>query len=707
MTTSGHDGWCASRVRSSLLFATCLLPIGVVHADHDPPSGEVRLPATVVRAAPLSPWQAQPEWAPLAETNTALMLDRIPGANVNFNGALAGIPQYRGLFGDRVNVLVDGVQIPGACTNAMDHALHYMPRGRLGLLEVLRGVAPVSSGLETLGGTVLAESQNGTFGTGDEVEVSGQFNVGGQSVDRGYSTSGFASFANERHRLQVGGVREQGDDRRFGGGGFIRPTRYERDAFDIGYGLHLGAHEFGFDFRRNDTRDAGTPALPMDDIRTEANLFRLRYGGRWQGLDLEARLFHTAVEHLMSNFDLRPVPVGRARRFALADADSGGYRLSVGSDLAGGRLLAGADGLFARHSSELLDPDNPAFFLDSFRDVRRDLYGFFAEWERPLATAWDLHLGLRHTVVAMDAPTVDASMARAMPGSGIARLRNRFNAADRSQVDHNTDAVLRLVHSPIEGLSLEWALARKMRSPNYQERFLWAPLEATAGLADGNLYTGDINLRPEKALQAEFGVDWRGDRIWLAPRAFYHHIDDYIQGVPHTDPTVIAIATAGGDPTPLRFANVGARLYGLDTTFGARLDEHWRLDGVLSWVRGERTDIEDDLFRIAPLNLVMDLTWHVERWSLTASTQWNARQDAVSVTNGEPESPGFGLLNLYGQYHLPRQGLTLSAGLENVLDQHFRPHLNGFNRALGSDVPLMARLPGDGINAFLQAAWRF
>lgn len=690
-----------------VLLASCLLlaPAGV-RADHEPIPGAVRLPATIVRSTPLSPWQAQPEWAPLAETNTALMLDRIPGANVNFNGALAGIPQYRGLFGDRVNVLVDGVQIAGACTNAMDHALHYLPRARLGSLEVIRGVAPVSSGLETLGGTVLADSQTGDFAAGEDVEVSGQLNLGAQSVDRGYSGSGRVNWANDRHRLQVGGVRERGDDRRFGGGGFIRPTQYQRDAFDIGYGLQLGAHEFAFDFRRNDTRNAGTPALPMDDIRTDANLFRLRYAGRWQGLELEARLFHTAVEHLMSNFDLRPVAPGRPRRFALADADSGGYRLSVGSPFAGGRLLAGADAFLARFSSELLDPGNSAFFLNNFRDVRRDLHGFFAEWERSLAPRWDLHLGLRHNLVVMDSPTVDASMARAMPG-GLRRLRDRFNAADRSQVDHNTDAVLRLMHAPMQGLTFEWALARKVRSPNYQERFLWAPAEATAGLADGNLYTGDVNLRPETALQAEFGVDWRGDRVWLAPRAFFHHIDDYIQGVPQTDPLLIALATANGDATPLQFANVGARLHGLDTTFGMHLDEHWTLDGVLSWVRGERTDIADDLFRIAPLNLVMDLTWHVERWSLTASTQWNARQDAVSVTNGEPESPGFGLLNLYGQYHLPRRGLTFSAGVENVLDHRFRPHLNGFNRALGSDVPLMARLPGDGINGFLQAAWNF
>ena len=50
---------------------------------------------------------------------------------------------------------------------------------------------------------------------------------------------------------------------------------------------------------------------------------------------------------------------------------------------------------------------------------------------------------------------------------------------------------------------------------------------------------------------------------------------------------------------------------------------------------------------------------------------------------------------------------TLSAGLENVLDKTYLPHLNGLNRVAASDVPLGVRIPGDGINGFVQVTWRW
>jgi hypothetical protein len=44
---------------------------------------------------------------------------------VNVNGTLAGVAQYRGMFGSRVNVLVDGMDIANACSSNMDAPLHY------------------------------------------------------------------------------------------------------------------------------------------------------------------------------------------------------------------------------------------------------------------------------------------------------------------------------------------------------------------------------------------------------------------------------------------------------------------------------------------------------------------------------------------------------------------------------------------------------
>jgi len=51
----------------------------------------------------------------------------MPGANINKNGELTGIAQYRGMYGDRIRVSVNAAQISGAGPNAMDAPLHYAP----------------------------------------------------------------------------------------------------------------------------------------------------------------------------------------------------------------------------------------------------------------------------------------------------------------------------------------------------------------------------------------------------------------------------------------------------------------------------------------------------------------------------------------------------------------------------------------------------
>ncbi|MGW8311336.1 MAG: hypothetical protein ACWGNB_09770 [Thiogranum sp.] len=65
--------------------------------------------------AATSVYRVDPEVAPETAPDTATLLQRAPGANVNRNGPLTGIAQYRGMFGQRVNALVDGNRRRGLC----------------------------------------------------------------------------------------------------------------------------------------------------------------------------------------------------------------------------------------------------------------------------------------------------------------------------------------------------------------------------------------------------------------------------------------------------------------------------------------------------------------------------------------------------------------------------------------------------------------
>lgn len=62
-------------------------------------------------------------------------------------------------------------------------------------------------------------------------------------------------------------------------------------------------------------------------------------------------------------------------------------------------------------------------------------------------------------------------------------------------------------------------------------------------------------------------------------------------------------------------------------------------------------------------------------------------------------------MNVSGQWR-PKYEITLSAGVENLLDKDYTNHLSGFNRISGSDVAIGTRVPGVGRNVFATISYQ-
>ena len=63
--------------------------------------------------------------------DVAQLLKVAPGANVNSNGPLTGIPQYRGMYGSRVATAIDGNQLAPSGPNWMDPPISYVVGSQL------------------------------------------------------------------------------------------------------------------------------------------------------------------------------------------------------------------------------------------------------------------------------------------------------------------------------------------------------------------------------------------------------------------------------------------------------------------------------------------------------------------------------------------------------------------------------------------------
>jgi iron complex outermembrane receptor protein len=306
----------------------------------------------------------------------------------------------------------------------------------------------------------------------------------------------------------------------------------------------------------------------------------------------------------------------------------------------------------------------------------------------------------------MDTNSVDTILARIRPPAEI--LRDRFNNSDLSQNDHLFDASVILRYTALDSLDVEFGVARKTRAPSYQERYLWIPLEATSGLADGRVYVGDPGLDHEKSYQVEMGLDWHDHGAYFAPRAFYRYIVDYIQGLPSTDQATNMVAglMQPGGPGPLQFSNIDAHLWGVDLETGYAITDNFRADAILSYVRGKRADgDEDNLYRIAPLNGRVSLTYERSDWLASLTYVAAMKQEHTANYNGEKETSGYNILNLYTQYrpsfHKYSEGLTIGVGVDNIIGTKYTDHLNGLNRANNPDLAKGRRIPNPGRNVYV------
>lgn len=689
------------KIKISLALATAFaIPLQVL-AEHE------QLPTIIVEGSAMraGTFGTAPDSSGLKDT--ASLLKRVPGANVNRNGPLTGIASYRGMYGNRVNISIDGANMKEVGPNSMDPPLSHIPAPLTGSLTVHRGIAPVSSGIESFGGSMHAQSKKGRFAEGDGIETSGSASMGYSSVEDGHYGTILGAVANQNHKLYLSGSKEQGRDYRIKNNQKQNNTRYDREAFTGGYGFQQDGHGFGINYSNNNTGHTGTPALPMDIVYVKGGLYDANYS--WDvgnGYKLKTNVFYQKMRHLMSNGLFRIG--GTENRDLISNrtrVEAGGIDLALSMPLFSGDITVGVNGDQSNHdalitrvgTSETDGGPGPGMTarINPFNDIERDRYSVFTEWEGDIAEDLALELGARYTHTWMNAGKVSGPRPMA---NAIAA----FNGADRKRNFNEVDLTSIFRYAASTDLDIEIGFARKNRAPTYQELYLFTNLSAVGGLADGNTYISDLGLEHETAYQFDLGFDWHKGNAYVAPRVFYHYVDDYIQGLR------TARAQARG-ANILEFSNIQAQLFGVDLEAGYTFTENLRFDAGLNYVRGMRVNSptgDDDLYRIAPLNGRAQVTYEQSGWMGAIEGVFYADQgDVIGYRDGignEQKTKGYMLLNLRGKYE-PYQGVVIGTGIENVLDSKHFDHLGGYqnhNRNNGR-----VAMPGRNIYATLSYNW--
>jgi iron complex outermembrane receptor protein len=634
----------------------------------------------------------------LRASDTASLLDQVPGGAVIRNGPLTGIVQLRGLSDDRVNVLVNGMEITQACPNHMDPPLLGIAPSSLKSLTVLTGITPVSVGGDNIGGIVLADRKPPAFSSDGHTLWSGDLSSFYRSSDDSTGVNGSLSLAGQEWNASYNGYWATADDVRIPDG-HVRDSgfeSYQQHEGQVAGHLFFGVLEaFGGITR---IRDAGAPGQPMDMIKDDTWFAGIRQTGDYDFGQLDSRIAFNSTYHLMDNFSLRPLtsmgmPDAMGFPFVApsqSDDLSGSVRITIPRE--SDTFRTGVDFHWNRFDASEKDISGH-MSQEDINNATRSRVGVYFEWQKDWSDQWTTLAGLRNDNVWSDADPIE----RFYPDSEADALA--FNSHSRDKTDFNIDAMASVRFTPDSHQNYELAFARKTRSPSVLERYLFTPFSFASGASDGRFYLGNLDLDPEVSHQIAFTGDWHGDGWGIKVTPFYNFVYDYIQGTP--------INEIFFDTVVLQYQNIDrADLYGVDGEAHYDINKLLTLRGRLSYVRGIDRDNDDNLYRIAPLHGTVSFEQHWQAWRSALELAWAAPQHDVAAFNDELPSSGYAVLNLRAGYTIAEH-LDLDLVIENLFDRRYTEHLAGINQVLDSDVPVGARIPEPGRFVALSVRYRF
>lgn len=752
----------APRYARSVALISLMSPLALAVAAEVSPKAQaeyLQLPDTLVQGQSPVEVAEQPSAERIsslipATSDTASLLRDVPGVSLNGAGGFSSLPAIRGLSNDRLRIKVDGMDLIASCPNHMNPALSYVAPSNLGTLQVLAGITPVSLGGDSIGGTIVAQSQEPVFAEAG-AESLNQGEVGGFWRSNNDARGGNASVmhANDVFHIRYSGSYSQANNYmagsdfkdstatgRVGEGAAldeVASTAFERRDHELSMAYKLGEDVLALTLGYQQVPQELFPNQRMDMTDNSQQRINLRHTAQFEWGRLETQLYHEQVEHKMD--------FGPDKRFWYGSASGAGSACSpISATCAAGMPMESEGrtlGLNLKATVELTEHDLlrigseyqryrlndywpasgggmwPGTF-ENINDGERDRIGVFGEWERQINPAWLTLLGLRYEHVATDAGEVKGYADTNGMGMMLSNQRRdsaAFNASDRSQRDHNIDLTALARYNHDAHLDLEFGVARKVRSPNLYERYTWSTWAMAATMnnfvGDGNGYVGDVDLKPEAAHIASVTLDWHSEdrRHELKVTPFYTYINDFIDAQALPGQTV-----AADQFNVLQYSNQSARIYGVDMAGRMPLLRNdwgqWGVQAVVNYSNGKNRDTGDALYNIMPFNTTLALTQQQGGWSNSLEmVSVQAKNDGSTVRN-EIQTAGYSLFNLRLSHSW--DNLRVDVGVENLADKFYYLPTGGAYTAQGrtmsmNGIPWGTAVPGMGRSFYTGFSLRF
>jgi hemoglobin/transferrin/lactoferrin receptor protein len=587
----------------------------------------------------------------------------------------------RGLGGNQVLMLVDGIRIP----NGFSFGPFSTGRGDfldidgLKSVEVLRGPASTQYGSDGLAGAVTFKTLDPSDLLTRGQNVGGFARLGYASIDQAGSGALAVAGKNEKWQALVLGSYRQGhetDNKANNDAKNIDRTTPNPVDYNNRYLLGKAiltidaAQQLGLTIesqRRSQHTEvfsaraaAPVPLRGLTGLTTQDTIERDRLSLEHRYNDVnatwiqsaETRLYwqdakvnqyateqrNRAPERIRDN-TFRTQVVGVATQFQTNLTGWVNQRLSYGLDLSQAHISAMRDGTFPPYGSKF--PSRP------FPDTTYTLGGAFFQSEIELG-AVSVIPGVRFDRYAINPSTKGYENLTLASLSGQA-------------VTPRIGAVWRLAPS----FSPYAQLARGFRAPTPEQ-----VNNGFANLASGYTSVGNPGLKPEYADSLEIGFRGKSYGLRYSLAGFENRYQNFISQ------EVIGGGGRPSNPTIYQYVNLtNAKIQGVVAQLEVKVGQRWTVQTGAAYLKGDSqmNGVNAPINSVQPFKAMLGLQYDAGEWGGQATVLYSAAKDPSRITAGTSSqfaSPDYTVLDL-GVYWKPSPNLTVNANLNNALDTKY------------------------------------
>ena len=601
---------------------------------------------------------------PIPASDAADYLQTIPGFSAVRSGGTNGDPVFRGQFGSRLPLLTNGTQMLGACPGRMDTPSSYIAPETFDVLTLIKGPQTVLWGPGASAGVVRFERERPDFAAGP---VNFTASLLGASAGRNDQNADLAA-GNDQFYARISANHSHGQDYKDGDGTSI-PSGWNKWNADAALGWTPDADTLVELSAGAGDGWARSAARGMDGTQFRRDSLGLRLQKQnitpWL-TQLEAQIYRNEADHLMDNFQRRPLPPGK---MAMAS--------NVKRVVTGGRIAATLQPTPALTADIGLDLQRNTHegrsgmgmsYLNKpwVRDAKFANLGLFSElrWQAASSTLWVGGLRL--------------DRAQAWDYRNPASTHKRDESALPS-------GFVRWEQTLASGATTYVGLGHVQRFPDY-----WELISGKAG----NVFA---TLEPEKTTQLDVGANWKGQNWQFWTSAYVGMVRDFI------------LFDYASNPSKAR--NIDARTAGFELGGSYKLAPAWTAQATVAYTWGSNRSDGTALPQMPPLEARLGLDYAQGPWTAGAlwrlvAAQHRYTQDQGNVVGRDMgASSGFGVLSLHASYRVQRQ-LKITVGVDNLLDKTYAEHLNLAGNA-GFGFPANTRLNEPGRTLWLRADMQF